>query len=84
MYTLTLTQADIDAIGMVGSRYFWSEALEDVFGMDPGTQDIAESHAWTLARAFELDTVGNHSPFPMLSPRSELYEKLTKFWEEIV
>lgn len=84
MYTLTLTQADIDAIGFVGSRYFWSEAIEDIVGMEPGTHDIAESHAWTLARAFELDTEGGHSMFPMLSPSSELYEKLTKFLDEIV
>lgn len=45
---------------------------------------IPEYLAWELAEAFEADTEGGHSPFPMLDPRSELYAKLTRFWDSII
>jgi len=80
MYILTLTQDDVDAIGFVGDRYAWAEALR---AMEPGENRVAEHEAWEIAEAFEADTEGGHSPFPLLGP-SELRDKLQAFWDAII
>lgn len=80
-YTLALTQEDIDTIGFVGHRYAWSEALG---GLGEGDNPLAEHEAWALQEAFEQDTEGGHSFFPMLSHESELAGKLFTLMESIV
>ena len=79
-YTLTLTNDDIRTISFVGGRYAWSDALR---GMDTGTHELTEPEAWELSEAFESDTEGGHSPFPMLGP-IDLRDKLNRLWESIV
>lgn len=80
-YTLALTSEDIDTIGFVGGRYAWSEALGS---MGEGDNPLAEHEAWALQEAFEADTEGGHSFFPMLSHESELAGKLFALMESIV
>jgi len=80
-YTLSLTEEDITTIDFVGGRYGWSRALRR---MEVGENRIAEHEAWEICEAFEADTEGGHSPFPMLDPRSELAEKLNRFWVGVV
>ena len=80
-YRLFLTEADVDAIAFVGNRYAWSASL---LGLEPGEHEIAEHEAWCLKDAFESDTEGGHSPFPMLDPRSELAAKLAALWNSVV
>lgn len=80
-YRLTLTAEDIEAIAFAGDRYSWSEALSR---LDVGENEISEAEAWELVRAFEADTEGGHSPFPLLEPRSRLHERLMVFWTSIV
>lgn len=80
-YKLNLTHDDIQTIAFVGHRYCWSEAL---WHLDDGEHDISELEAWAIREAFEADTEGGHSPFPMLDPRSELADKLYRLWDSIV
>ena len=82
MYTLTLTESEMDTIGWVGHRYCWSDALWQ--NCEIGENRIPEHVAWELQEAFENDTEGGHSPFPCLDYSSELYRKLTEFWDSIV
>ena len=93
-YTLTLTKADRDAIAFVGHRYAWSNALGHLYARsawegdsdsdEPITYTMPEHVAWELAEAFEQDTEGGHSYFPMLDGRSELAEKLYALISAIV
>lgn len=98
-YRLTLTPEDWNTIDFVGHRYAWSVALRrlhsrvtttcdgqcaDGDGDHPHVYLIPEHEAWHLVFAFEQDTEGNHSPFPMLDPRSELHFKLMTFWDSII
>lgn len=80
-YKLNLTHDDIRTIAFVGHRYNWSDAL---WRYSDGEHDIPEPEAWAIREAFEADTEGGHSPFPMLDPRSELASKLLRFWDSIV
>jgi hypothetical protein len=80
-YKLTLTEADCKTISWVGTRYEWSWAL---YGFGAGEHEISEALAWELKEAFEQDTEGGHSMFPLLDQRSELCEKLSRFYNEIV
>lgn len=81
MYTLTITEQEADTIAFVGGRYAWSEALGS---LGVGTHDIPEHEAWGISEAFETDTEGGHSMFPMLDHRSPLAEKLFSFFEGII
>jgi len=49
-----------------------------------GVNEIAENVAWAIAESFQADTEGNHNAFPMLDGRSELADKLYRFWDSIV
>lgn len=80
-YTLALTEDDVRSIAFVASRYSWSDALR---ALEAGEHVIAEHEAWRIAEAFAQDTEGGHEPFPMLDPRSPLYERLIAFWNSIV
>lgn len=80
-YTLTLTEEDVSTIAFVGGRYSWSDALR---GLEAGDNGLAEHEAWEIAEAFEADTEGGHSPFPMLDGRSALYGTLRGFWDSII
>lgn len=80
-YRLVLTAEDVLTITFVGARYAWSEAL---LGLPEGVHEFDEAAAWQLAEAFDEDSVGGHTVFPLLSPRSELYAKLVEFRESIV
>lgn len=82
MYTLTLTPEDISDIHFVGGRYFWSEALSECCG--EGRNELPEHVAWEILDAFERDTEGGHSFFPMLDLGSELARKLFAFMEAII
>ena len=82
MYKLELTDSEMRDICFVGYRYAWSDALSK--HCQVGVNEIPEHIAWEIMEAFESDMEGGHSPFPMLDGRSELAEKLNKFWEEIV
>lgn len=80
-YTLTLDASDLCTIGFIGHRYGWSEALSS---LGEGNNALAEHEAWELLSAFESDTEGGHSFFPMLSHDSELAGKLFALMDEIV
>ncbi len=81
-YPLNITEQDRDTFALVGDRYCWSAACLRL--LDEGVNDVSEPDAWDLREAFEADTEGNHSPFPMLDGSSELAEKLFSFWEGII
>jgi len=88
-YTLTLTRQESDSVDFVGGRYRWSDALRKLLAYDDETGEpdpvrLTESEAWTLREAFEEDTEGGHSFFPMLDHRSELARKLFAFMDSIV
>ena len=80
-YRLELTDDDMRSIDFVGLRYGWSAALGR---LEVGTNDLAEHEAWVLRDACEAGTIGGHSLFPMLDPRSMLADKLNRFLESIV
>lgn len=86
-YTLTLTAEDWQTIRFVGGRYAWADAL---LGLTPEDEDtttrftLPEVMAWALVEAFDADTEGGHGMFPLLDPRSALYDKLTRFRGSIV
>ena len=88
MYTITLTKEETDSVDFVGHRYSWSMALQDLLTYDdegqPEPISLAEHEAWELRDAFEEDTEGGHSFFPMLDHNSELARKLFAFMESIV
>jgi len=81
MYTLTLTSGDVYDIAYLGNRYCWSESLSS---LGEGENKIPEHEAWEIKDAFEQDTEGGHSFFPMLDHSSDLARKLFAFMEEIV
>lgn len=94
-YKLRITARDARTIRIVGCRYDWATALErlvlrEIEQADDDIPDegvevqIPEHRAWKLKEAFEQDSVGGHSMFPMLDPRSDLHDKLIKLMEEIV
>lgn len=83
-YSIQLSHEDETTITFVGYRYGWSDTLERLGFDTEGTHEIAEHEAWELAEAFEADMDGGHSPFPMLDGHSDLYVKLTEFWQSIV
>lgn len=82
MYQLELNDDDIGTIHFVGNRYCWSDALMSI--CHEGINEIPEHKAWKLSEAFEKDTEGNHSMFPMLDPHSNLARKLYAFFDSIV
>jgi hypothetical protein len=82
MYNLTLTENDFSAICFSGGRYQWSREI--LFYLEPGENEIPEGMAWELVEAFEEDTKGGHSLFPLLASDSRLYEKLIEFMDSIV
>lgn len=81
MYTLTLTSEDWQAISFSGGRYQWSDTLSQI--CVEGENDLSESETWQLGDAFQSDTEGGHSPFPLLAPGS-LMVKLNTLWNSIV
>ena len=81
MYTLHLTEEDISTIAFVGHRYGWSDTLSS---LGEGKNEIPERKAWDIISAFNEDTEGGHSFFPMLNHQSDLARKLFHFMEEIV
>jgi hypothetical protein len=77
VYTLTLTEQDMETISFVGGRYSWSAALGD---LEEGQNEISEAEAWEIIEKFgQDDTV-----FPMLNFRSDLFNKLVEFWDSVV
>ena len=86
MYQLELTEADRRTIAFVGGRYSWSEAIDRLVPEVEGetVYQLPEHIAWELAEAFESDTEGGHSYFPMLDQRSSLAEKLYALIDGIV
>lgn len=46
--------------------------------------DICEGDAWEFQSAVEEDMEGGHSAFPLLDPHSDLAERLTKLYMEVV
>ena len=86
-YRIELSPTDLHTIAFVGGRYAWSEALCALaFEDDDGTAtlELAEHEAWELSAAFESDTEGGHSYFPMLDSHSDLAYKLAEFVQSIV
>ena len=81
MYTLDLTQDDLDTISFVGNRYSWSLSITH---LEKGKNSIGESQAWEIKNAIEEDMIGGHDAYPMLETHSELYNKLNKLYMEIV
>lgn len=80
-YKLNLTESDFETILFVGDRYHWSDACRML--LSEGDNDVSECDAWDLRDAFEADTEGGHSPFPMLAD-CELRDKLVSFWDSII
>ena len=78
MYSLILTDQDYADICFVGHRYGWSDVLSRI--TCPGENHISEVNMWDFSKAVEDD-----GPlFPLLDPRSDLYEKLVILWQSIV
>lgn len=84
MYILTIDTDGADAIAFSGYRYQWSATLESLGYATEGTHEIPEHEAWELSEAFEADTEGGHSYFPLLAHDSTLAENLFSLIEEIV
>jgi len=91
-YRLELTDDDWHTIDFVGHRYHWSEALQVELARSEVDEevhdtcrvyDIPEHIAWTLNDAFDADTEGGHSMFPMLAD-CPLRERLIEFWQGVV
>lgn len=80
-YKITLSESDIETIAFVGGRYAWADAL---LSLTEGENEVPESEAWEIRDAFDADCEGGHEMFPMLDLRSDLCEKLVKFYEEVV
>jgi len=80
-YAIILTEDDVNTIAFVGNRYAWSEAL---LALEAGENKLTEPEAWSIKEAFERDTEGGHSLFPMLDARSDLAAKLIAFLNAIV
>lgn len=80
-YRLWLDEEDVRTIAFVGDRYCWSEAIR---ALEAGDNDLTEAEAWSIVDAFERDTEGGHSPFPMLDPRSGLCARLQRLWDSVV
>ena len=83
MYTLTLTEQDIETICFVSSRYCWSDTLQSL-GVSEGENTLTEPEAWELYEAIEADMEGGHDVFPMLDPGSDLASKLAAFHQSVV
>jgi hypothetical protein len=81
MYKLFLTEEDFSTIEFVGYRYCWSEKLSDVAEL--GENNFPEYIAWEIKDAFESDSHGGHSFFPMLDCQSDLCEKLARLYISI-
>ena len=81
-YELHLTSNDMAALCWVGGRYEWSRSL--LFYLEEGDNEIPESMAWDIREATDKDTEGGHSPFPLLATDSDLYAKLSEFYDSIV
>lgn len=90
MYTLTLDAQDHETISFVGHRYGWSDKLSRMsyFGEEQENGSTVykfpEHIAWEIRDAFDSDTEGGHSFFPMLDPRCDLARKLAAFYDSIV
>ena len=82
MYKLELTEREMSDIHFVGYRYSWSDTLDR--HCIAGLNEIPEHVAWEIRDAFDADTEGGHSMFPMLDSRSELADKLYAFYDSIV
>lgn len=82
MYNLHLTDDDIRTIDFVGYRYAWSSWLQD--NCQTGDNELPEHVAWELQEAFESDTNGGHSMFPMLDHSCNLAEKLFRLLDAII
>ena len=80
MYTLTLTEEDMNTILFVGNRYSWSKVLSN---LAVGENFMDSWVATRIGRAFNEDMEGNHSMFPMLNLRSSLAIKLREFYEGV-
>lgn len=74
---LVLTNDDLGTIAFVGDRYAWSASM---LHLNEGSNDISESEAWDIKAAIEADMVGGHDAYPMLDPRSDLCNKIHKFY----
>lgn len=83
MYTLNLTEEDLDTIHFVGNRYGWAQSLLDAH-LESGANIVPENVAWSIRDGIDEDMEGNHDAFPMLDSRSELAEKLYEFYNSIV
>ena len=79
MYTLNLTDEDLETIYYVGNRYGWSHNLLDI-GVSIGENTLTESEAWYFNEGVEED----EGTFPMLDDRSELYTKFNNLLNSIV
>lgn len=86
MYIIEITRSESDSIDFVGYRYSWSQALQDFLSYDddgnPEKLELSEADAWALKEAFNADTEGGHSMFPMLGP-SPLRDKLVAFYDSV-
>jgi len=79
-YRLEPTAEDVLTIAFAGARYAWSKAL---VGFAEGVHELGQADAWHIAEAFDADTVGGHTMFPLLAPGSEVFAKLSAFREDI-
>lgn len=88
MYRLEITKEEARAVAFSGGRYSWSKALGDLLRFEddgtPAPLELREAEAWELRDAFEEDTEGGHSYFPLLDGRSDLARKLFAFLDSIV
>jgi hypothetical protein len=87
-YQIHLTAEDIQTIEFVGGRYAWSDALLNFApSIEEGERyaylELAEHEAWELVEAFEQDTEGGHSMFPMLAD-CPFRERLIEFYNTVV
>ena len=83
VFTLKITDKDLDTITWVGHRYCWSTVLGK-YCFEEGNVELTQGEADEIIDEFNNDTEGGHSYFPCLAPGSSLYSKLVKMllWDE--
>lgn len=84
MYTLTIDASGESAIQFIGSRYAWSNTLQELGYDTMGEHTLSEPEAWRLQEAIDSDMEGGHNAYPLLDPRSTLAKSLTDLYTSIV
>ena len=76
VYTLSITDEDLNAIHWVGDRYCWASVLGK-YCFEEGNVELTQSDVDEIIEDFKRDTEGGHNFFPCLALGSDLRTKLS-------